>query len=151
MSDKRGRETPRESLLPENPRVLKMPRPPDKSPDHTRFFKRPIGNLPHQWERMLSMHVPSHQWLRRWEISKNLTQLIYYHPRLCTSYRDNDTPRPESTIGPGFRDYLMAPWKNALIVKVLGLTVGYSSPSAMEEDKRRFGYIFLTRDGFLPD
>jgi hypothetical protein len=74
----RGREKPREySLLPENPRVLKMPRPPDKSPDHTRFFKRPIGNLPHQWERMLSMHVPSHQWLRRWEISKNLTQLIY--------------------------------------------------------------------------
>jgi len=41
MSEKRGRETPRESLLLENPRVLKMPRPPDKSPDHTRFLKCP--------------------------------------------------------------------------------------------------------------
>jgi hypothetical protein len=47
------------------------------------------------------------------------------------------------------RDYLMAPWKNALIVKVLGITVGYSSPSAMEEDKRRFGYIFFTREDFF--
>ncbi|KAJ8763361.1 hypothetical protein K2173_002244 [Erythroxylum novogranatense] len=114
---------------PDNPKILKKSRPSDKPLDDEQQ-----GSAPHASTSALplsSLHVPSYQekllgkLARQQETPTTEPVDLLASKSMTMHFRQNDPLCLEFQIDPSFKQQLMAPWQQAIIVKVLGRTVGY--------------------------
>ncbi|KAJ8762737.1 hypothetical protein K2173_012229 [Erythroxylum novogranatense] len=124
-------ETPRDYLRPDNPKHPKKSRPPDfpPVPDAPSGSDRTISLLPSS----LPLHVPSYQEkllgkLAQVQDTPKEAPVDLLAAKLTTlSYRNNDPQCPDFTIDSTFKNQLVSTWQQALIVKVLGRSIGYKA------------------------
>ncbi|KAJ8769819.1 hypothetical protein K2173_008225 [Erythroxylum novogranatense] len=148
-----SRDLPR----PDNPKNPKKSRPPDKPPDddRQRGSSRPSPSPPPQ----SSLHVPSYQEkllgkLAQQQASPKAAPVDLLASKVMSlSYRHNDPLCPEFAIDPLFKQQLQTPWQQAIIVKVLGRTVGYkvlySRIHQLWKPKGELDVLALGNDFFL--
>ncbi|KAJ8766593.1 hypothetical protein K2173_023840 [Erythroxylum novogranatense] len=122
-------KTSRASIRPDNPRNSKKSRPPDKPPDLATVSS--ADNVPARDPASSPIHVPSYQdkllgKLAQVKDSPKVAPVDLLASKVMTmSFRNDDVLCPEFTIDTQYKQNLMSPWQQALVVKVLGRSVGY--------------------------